>query len=55
MEQMKFTREAGVNQFAGCLPALVQIPIFFSLYSFFNSNVFFSWSKFFMGKGSFSI
>jgi len=39
MEQMKFTREAGVNQFAGCLPALVQIPIFFSLYSFFNSNV----------------
>lgn len=39
MEQMKFMREAGVNQFAGCLPALLQIPIFFSLYSFFNANV----------------
>jgi YidC/Oxa1 family membrane protein insertase len=39
MEQMKFTREAGVNQLAGCLPGLLQIPIFFALYSFFNSNV----------------
>lgn len=39
MEQMKFMREAGVNQFAGCLPSLFQIPIFFALYSFFNSNV----------------
>jgi len=39
MEQMKFTREAGVNQFAGCLPGLLQIPIFFALYSFFNSSV----------------
>jgi YidC/Oxa1 family membrane protein insertase len=39
MEQMKFMREAGVNQFAGCLPSLLQIPIFFALYSFFNSNV----------------
>ena len=39
MEQMRFLREAGVNQFAGCLPALVQIPIFFSLYSFFNASI----------------
>lgn len=39
MEQMKFMREAGVNQFAGCLPGLLQIPIFFALYSFFNSAV----------------
>lgn len=39
MEQMKFLREAGVNSFAGCLPSLLQIPIFFALYSFFNSNV----------------
>lgn len=39
MEQMKFMREAGVNQFAGCLPSLIQIPIFFALYSFFNSNI----------------
>jgi YidC/Oxa1 family membrane protein insertase len=39
MEQMKFMREAGVNQFAGCLPGLLQIPIFFALYSFFNANI----------------
>jgi len=50
MEQMKFTREAGVNQFAGCLPALVQIPIFFSLYSFFNSNVSFRGQSFLWAK-----
>lgn len=39
MEQMKFMREAGVNTFAGCLPSLLQIPIFFALFSFFNTNV----------------
>lgn len=39
IEQMKFMREAGVNQFAGCLPGLLQIPIFFALYSFFNAHV----------------
>jgi YidC/Oxa1 family membrane protein insertase len=39
MEQMRFFREAGVNQFAGCLPGLVQVPIFISLYNFFNSNI----------------
>lgn len=39
MEQMKLFREAGVNPLGGCVPALFQIPIFFALYSFFNSNV----------------
>ncbi|MBZ5855653.1 membrane protein insertase YidC [Flavihumibacter profundi] len=39
MEQMKLFREAGVNPLGGCIPALMQIPIFFALYSFFNSNV----------------
>ena len=38
-EQMKLFREAGVNPVAGCVPALLQIPIFFALYSFFNSNI----------------
>jgi YidC/Oxa1 family membrane protein insertase len=38
MEQMKLFREAGVNPLGGCIPALLQIPIFFALYSFFNSN-----------------
>ncbi|MDI9358234.1 MAG: membrane protein insertase YidC [Phycisphaerales bacterium] len=39
MEQMKLFREAGVNPLGGCLPALLQIPIFFALYTFFNSNI----------------
>lgn len=39
MEQMKMFREAGVNPLGGCIPALFQIPIFFALYSFFNSQL----------------
>lgn len=39
VEQMKLFREAGVNQLGGCLPALLQIPIFFALFSLFNSDV----------------
>jgi len=50
MEQMKLFREAGVSPLGGCLPLLLQIPIFFALYSFFNSNISlrgqsFLWSK----------
>ncbi len=39
MDQMKLFREAGVNPLGGCIPALLQIPIFFALYSFFNSHI----------------
>ncbi|MEO7210995.1 MAG: membrane protein insertase YidC, partial [Chitinophagaceae bacterium] len=39
MEQMKLFREAGVNPLGGCVPALLQIPIFFALYSYFSSNI----------------
>jgi YidC/Oxa1 family membrane protein insertase len=39
MEQMKLYRSAGVNPLGGCIPALLQIPIFFALYNFFNSNI----------------
>lgn len=39
VEQMKLFREAGVNPLGGCIPALFQLPIFFALYNFFNSNV----------------
>ncbi|GAA4326797.1 membrane protein insertase YidC [Flaviaesturariibacter amylovorans] len=39
MGQMQLFREAGVNPLGGCIPALLQIPIFFALYSFFNSAV----------------
>ena len=50
VEQMKLFREAGVNPLGGCIPALLQIPIFFALYSFFNSAIVlrgqpFLWSK----------
>jgi YidC/Oxa1 family membrane protein insertase len=31
-EQMKLYQEAGVNPFAGCLPMLVQLPIWIGLY-----------------------
>lgn len=39
MEQMKLFRQAGVNPLGGCIPALLQIPIFFALYSFFNASI----------------
>jgi YidC/Oxa1 family membrane protein insertase len=39
MQQMKLFREAGVNPLGGCIPALLQIPIFFALFSFFNSEI----------------
>ena len=39
VEQMKLFREAGVNPLGGCIPALLQIPIFFALFSFFNAEV----------------
>jgi YidC/Oxa1 family membrane protein insertase len=50
MAQMKFNKEAGVNMLGGCLPMLLQIPIFFALYNFFNTNIAvrgqsFLWSK----------
>ena len=38
MEQMKLFREAGVNPLGGCISALLQIPIFFALFSFFNAE-----------------
>ncbi len=39
MEQMKLFKSAGVNPLGGCIPALLQIPIFMALYYFFNSNI----------------
>jgi YidC/Oxa1 family membrane protein insertase len=39
VEQMKLYRSAGVNPLGGCIPALFQVPIFFALYDFFNSNI----------------
>jgi YidC/Oxa1 family membrane protein insertase len=39
MDQMKLFREAGVNPLGGCLPALLQIPIFFALFSLFSADI----------------
>ncbi|MEP7109947.1 MAG: membrane protein insertase YidC [Ferruginibacter sp.] len=39
MDQMKLWKSAGVSPLGGCLPALLQIPIFMSLFYFFQSNI----------------
>lgn len=36
-ETMKLYQKAGVNPMAGCLPALMQVPIFYALFQFFPS------------------
>jgi len=36
-ETMKLYNKAGVNPMAGCLPAVMQIPIFYALFQFFPS------------------
>lgn len=36
---MELYRKVGVNPLAGCLPALIQIPIFYSLFRFFPNNI----------------
>ncbi len=38
-EIMSVYRKAGVNQMAGCLPALLQIPIFYALFRFFPNMI----------------
>lgn len=38
-ETMALQRKAGVNPMAGCVPALLQMPIFFALFRFFPTNI----------------
>lgn len=38
-ETMALQRKAGVNPMAGCIPALLQMPIFFALFRFFPTNI----------------
>ena len=38
-EVMKLYKDYGVNPFAGCLPAIIQIPIFFGFYSMLGTAV----------------
>jgi len=38
-ETMAVQRKAGVSMMSGCIPALLQMPIFFALFRFFPSNI----------------
>ncbi|CAA0150696.1 membrane protein insertase YidC [Tenacibaculum maritimum] len=38
-EIMAIQRKAGVSMMSGCIPALLQMPIFFALFRFFPSNI----------------
>jgi YidC/Oxa1 family membrane protein insertase len=50
MEQMKLFRSAGVNPLGGCLPALLQLPVFFALLSFFPNAIQLRQHKFLWAK-----
>lgn len=38
-EIMAVQRKAGVNMMSGCIPALMQMPVFFALFKFFPTNI----------------
>ena len=38
-ETMAIRRKAGVSMLSGCIPALLQMPIFFALFKFFPTNL----------------
>jgi len=38
-ETMAIQRKAGVNMMSGCIPALLQMPVFFALFKFFPTNL----------------
>ena len=38
-ETMAIQRKAGVSMMSGCIPALLQMPIFFALFKFFPTNI----------------
>ena len=38
-ETMAIQRKAGVSMLSGCIPALLQMPIFFALFKFFPTNL----------------
>lgn len=46
VESMKVYQEFGVSPFAGCLPMLLQMPIWIALYRFFPSNITFRQESF---------
>ena len=38
-ETMAIQRKAGVSMLSGCIPALLQMPVFFALFKFFPTNI----------------
>jgi YidC/Oxa1 family membrane protein insertase len=38
-ETMAIQRKAGVSMLSGCIPALLQMPVFFALFKFFPTNL----------------
>lgn len=46
METMKLYREFGVNPLGGCLPMVLQMPIWFALYRFFPASIEFRQASF---------
>jgi len=49
-ETMKLYGKAGVNPMAGCIPALLQIPVFYALFQFFPSAIDLRQKKFSLGR-----
>ncbi len=50
MKQMELFRSAGVNPLGGCMPALLQLPVFFALLSFFPNAIQLRQTKFLWAK-----
>ena len=51
-ETMKLYNKAGANPLLGCVPALLQLPVFYALFCFFPIAFQFKREIFFVGRGS---
>ena len=49
-ETMKLYGKAGVSPMSGCVPALLQMPIFYALFSFFPTFICLTTESFLMGR-----
>lgn len=47
-EMLKLYKEMGVNPFSGCLPLLLQLPVFWALYQVLTNEIMFRGSKLFL-------
>ena len=50
-ETMKLYTKAGANPMAGCVPSLLQLPVFLGLFYFFPSSLFTAWKVILVGRG----